>query len=1004
MRTLLLFVLSVLCTASCLAQRGATIENKAAVQKGQIRAVVIGVSEYPQMDTKKQLDYAHKDAALFHNYLLQAFAPTDIILLTNKEATANNAQLYIDEYIKKSENGDELIIFFAGHGDVSKDTTKNTDDAYLLCTNAATDADYSATDAISLGDLQNRIAEAAKKGITIMLITDACRSGKIPTSEAAASATVNILIQKWDKVIKIASCQENELSYENIKWGGGHGVFTYYLVKGLTGEADRSIPQKPKDSLITLNELELYIKAKVPDETETSQNPMKVGGDAKRVFAGALPSYKINPENNLPLLAMVSKKRAASADDTVFHNKQLDSIYISFRSHLQRRQTDSAYHTYLAFRNEDKQQASLLKNELILSCASSAQDVIEKYLQGGNNMPSSPDFQKAGENMKLAIELYDRKNAFSKKWRSKHHFLQAHTFIRAERREKYKEATKLLQKSIKLNKKAAYAYASMGRLYQDLEQNETAVRYLLKAIELSPRWTYPKSDLGNAYFSMGRWEESIGQFHRALQLDSTLARGYNNLSLIYLDQGKLSQSEHLFLKADSILPGEPIYLSNLGVVYSQQGRLKEAKEKFEAALAADSNSFIAHQKLGNYYVNNSTDADRADKALFHLTKANQLEPYFTETYVSLGDYYNEYYSAKESNALAEHFYKKAIELDMHNREAWYDLAVLQQYRQKDTLAADRTIGQMMQHNKNNAEAYYYRALHYININNNEQAEDDLRKAISMNVYEKYAYLQLASLLEKRGRYEEAEKKYLQALMLFQDSPEMTHKLGSYYLRRNEPAKAIEWFNTTLAIDSSYSYAWSSLAYTLLRYTENAEQAAGSFMNAYKLNPYKHTPKEFATLMQIKADSIGINGAIEYVVRLYATSLKMDSANASRVHYAIAQLYYLKDSAKIASDYLHRIGDNISLNLKDNIRSLQWKIALATGALEKAKQLIEEEINDTPFPSYTGMALYEKLLGNIAKAKELLQKEQLENPASLTAIYIERHYSPAHQKLIQELLK
>jgi hypothetical protein len=30
----------------------------------------------------------------------------------------------------------------------------------------------------------------------------------------------------------------SEYSYENEKWGGGYGVFTRHLIKGLHGEAD----------------------------------------------------------------------------------------------------------------------------------------------------------------------------------------------------------------------------------------------------------------------------------------------------------------------------------------------------------------------------------------------------------------------------------------------------------------------------------------------------------------------------------------------------------------------------------------------------------------------------------------------------------------------------------------------------------------------------------------------------------------------------------------------
>ena len=36
----------------------------------------------------------------------------------------------------------------------------------------------------------------------------------------------------------ITSAEANEVAFEDKKWGGGHGVFTHYLLEGLRGKAD----------------------------------------------------------------------------------------------------------------------------------------------------------------------------------------------------------------------------------------------------------------------------------------------------------------------------------------------------------------------------------------------------------------------------------------------------------------------------------------------------------------------------------------------------------------------------------------------------------------------------------------------------------------------------------------------------------------------------------------------------------------------------------------------
>lgn len=62
-------------------------------------------------------------------------------------------------------------------------------------------------------------------------------------------------------------------SYE----AGRHGLFTYYLLKGMRKDADRN-----EDGKITLAELETYVKAEVSSRakrmgTERTQEPMVIG-------------------------------------------------------------------------------------------------------------------------------------------------------------------------------------------------------------------------------------------------------------------------------------------------------------------------------------------------------------------------------------------------------------------------------------------------------------------------------------------------------------------------------------------------------------------------------------------------------------------------------------------------------------------------------------------------------------------------------------------------------
>jgi tetratricopeptide (TPR) repeat protein len=1002
-----LFLFFLLCLVQVHAQDagargGVLLKTDKNSDAGKTRAVIIGISKYSNLPPQRQLDYADKDAELFYTYLQLTKSVADCRVFLNNEAIASKILLAIDELIRQSVPGDNLIIYFAGHGDVAKDKTKDQDDAYLLCTNVATDADYSMSDAISLSQLQKLIADAAKTGISVNLITDACRSGKIATSEEAAYSTAYLLSQKWDKVMKLASCQENELSYENVKWGNGHGVFTYYLVRGLSKEADVS----PKDNMVTLKELELYIKKEVSEATEDVQNPIKVGGDARRVFAALLKEDLLDQSSSLPKSQTLLAARSGG-NHSFFQSPKLEQLHNSFKTHVRSgRLSDSAYIVYLEFALADtaKKNEVLLKNELILELVASAQRLIDKYLQGGNDMPDASHFQKASADLSLAIKLYNKKNVISEQWNSKQLFLQAFSYIRSEQRQKYPEAISLLKRALKKNKKAAYIYQAFGRLYNNMEEYELSEKYLLKAIALAPRWTYPRSDLGNTYFDMNRWESSKKQFDQALSLDSSLAKLYNNMSRIYLEQGKLAKSEQLFLKADSLVPNTAVYFSNLGCVYLNQGRIEKAMTMFDKALALDSAFYGTYARLGNYYLYDSDDFQKAEKALYYLIKANQLEPYFSTSYRDLGNYYDKFSANAERVDEGIRLFKKAIELNPHSRGSYYDLAVLLKNRKKDSIGADKTIELLIRNNKKSAEAFYYRGLYNEYVNRLKDAEADYKKAIRLDPYLKETYLDLSLLQEKQQRITDAEKSLLPLLEYFPESPEISFTLGNFYLRNNNSQKAINFYQSSLQMDSSYSFAWSSLAFTLLKHTMQVTEAVNAFNRARSLNLFKHNPVEFATLIRLKADSLNsANSLLETTVRFYEAALALDPSKKDGINIEIAKAHYLAGNLIEAKAALARVESNLSYNLRQTLVNLQWKIYLEEGTLEKANHLIEQEMGELQFPSYTGKALYYYLANDTEKARELLKQELSENPGLLEKKYLKNNYNAYLLHLIETIL-
>jgi serine/threonine protein kinase len=160
------------------------------------------------------------------------------------------------------------LIYFACHGMVCALGQK--EEGYLLTYDA--DPDNIVTRGIAMGDLVRWVDAIEARSIVIVL--DCCHSGNVilPQGATLRSSPRDIRISPsiLEKIsgkgrFVFASCGEGERSIESPDLG--HGLFTYYLLKGIAGEADRD-----HDGKVGLAELSHYVSAKVANDAKTRFN------------------------------------------------------------------------------------------------------------------------------------------------------------------------------------------------------------------------------------------------------------------------------------------------------------------------------------------------------------------------------------------------------------------------------------------------------------------------------------------------------------------------------------------------------------------------------------------------------------------------------------------------------------------------------------------------------------------------------------------------------------
>ncbi|MEQ1744935.1 MAG: caspase family protein [Saprospiraceae bacterium] len=123
------------------AGKGATplpTQNSKPKTQNSTRAVVVGISDY--QDTHiPDLKYAHRDAEAFAAWLHSpaggSLPEDNVQLLINEKATLGQFVASLDWLVEKSLEGDQVIIYFSGHGDV--DTKLFGQPGFLLLWNTA---------------------------------------------------------------------------------------------------------------------------------------------------------------------------------------------------------------------------------------------------------------------------------------------------------------------------------------------------------------------------------------------------------------------------------------------------------------------------------------------------------------------------------------------------------------------------------------------------------------------------------------------------------------------------------------------------------------------------------------------------------------------------------------------------------------------------------------------------------------------------------------------------
>jgi hypothetical protein len=529
---------------------GAGKSPTAARVTGARRALVIGISKYAKVT---HLQFAADDARAFAAFLRSpaggSVLAANIHLLVDSAAAETPIREGLNWLLDVSQAGDEAIIYFAGHGDVEPPPRKEV--GFLLAYDARTGRDYSSEGAVEVGDVLKRIDDIVARHARVILITDACRSGTLVTGLADdPQATAGFVREKWTDVATLVSSRPNQLSQEGPQWDN-HGVFTYYLIRGLNGLADTDT-----DHVVTLEEAARFVRDSVKRATGDNQIPTR-SGDLERPAAW-LPMASAGVRSP----AGAAAPAAESPDSAVEHAKVAFDKALNAGALME---PDSA-NAWFAYRQLQSAGAdggilAQARADLRQALQEDAQQVISDYMEGGDRQPDARRLRGAANELGLADVLMPKTSALAAPLRARRLFLEAYAYMQ---KGDYPSALPALRESIALEPKP-YAYNALGFTFLASTQRDSARQAFVEARNRAPRRAYPLLGLAVVALDAGEAAPALALLDSAATLTEPQASLQLVRALALLDLGRKAETVAAFRRARALDPRviEEAYLQSL---------------------------------------------------------------------------------------------------------------------------------------------------------------------------------------------------------------------------------------------------------------------------------------------------------------------------------------------------------------------------------------------------------------------------------------------------------
>ncbi|HRG23671.1 MAG TPA: tetratricopeptide repeat protein [Chitinophagaceae bacterium] len=772
----------------------------------QTFAMIMGISKYKYV---RPLSYADKDAEMFRDYLKSPaggrLKDENIFMVLNEQAISAVFWGKGFQWLKakKLQKGDKLFIYLAGHGDAIDE-----DQFFYLtydCNPAGDKNNYLVGGTIQLFNLKKKIAAETAKGVEVFFIMDACRSNELPGgSEGQNFLNAAISEKRAGEIIMLATGAGQE-SLEDISIGTGHGLFTYYLVDGLSGLADTD--GGSGDNKVTLSEIQKYVDKNVPSIAQQrfkrkqdpyfccTENSEKVVStvdieylkkwlETRRKgpgnsFHGMIRDKRYHAEADSLLLETYQQFYKAIRENKLTGSESAEYFYqqLEQRFPANKYTTDARLTLAVSFIN-----FAQAKINLYLDCRDAASiqriraqlgeeekaDETSAGIDRMERVAQQEDFV-VGTMLEKAIAIIREDDPdFAETLQGQLYFFKARGYFgKAKKAVDINKAFEYAYTAYARDPKAAYILNTLSALHLDNYRYDSAIYYAKKAIYEAPGWRYPYITLAFSYRTQNKPDSAIKYYRRSIDVDPGNADAWVDLGHYYFSLSRNDSALSLYRKALSLEPGNVYALNNIGWISYNSQQYGEAIDFFSRSIAADPKFINAYNGLGkSYFARQQFDSARIwyEKAFAHYQDKSFVNVY-------IGNFYRDL-KAWDS---AKVYYRQAAAIDPQYEEAYNQLGqssfALKQY---------------------DSARYYY------------------RQALIANPYSAFALLNTGLVYKELKQPDSTYSYFQQAIRLEPRNPSLLNNLGVIYGEEKNYDSAKAYFRRALGVRPDYKPASKNL--------------------------------------------------------------------------------------------------------------------------------------------------------------------------------------------------